>query len=97
MYVPTYAVAANSTHTNAQRNSCFVNELDGATEVRHDMGVPPICRIAKLYIVSKNLYLISMRIFIAICVAKLNTGIVLYYMQLVISLNEKAGLSYLTV
>ena len=48
MYVPTYAVAANSTHTNAQRNSCFVNELDGATEVRHDMGVPPICRIAKL-------------------------------------------------
>ena len=38
-----------------------------------------------------------MRIFIAICVAKLNTGIVLYYMQLVISLNEKAGLSYLTV
>ena len=53
MYVPTYAVAANSTHTNAQRNSCFVNELDGATEVRHDMGAPPICRIAKLYIVSK--------------------------------------------
>ena len=48
MYVPTYAVAANSTHTNAQRNSCFVNELDGATEVRHDMGAPP-----KLYIISK--------------------------------------------
>ena len=26
----------------------FLKELDGATEVRHDMGVPPICRIAKL-------------------------------------------------
>ena len=30
MYVPTYAAAANSTHTNAQRNSCFVNKLDGS-------------------------------------------------------------------
>ena len=38
-----------------------------------------------------------MRIFMAMCVAKLNTGIVLYYMQHVISLDEKAGLSYLTV
>ena len=34
----------------------------------------------------------------AMCVAQLITGIVLYYMQqLVISLDEKAGLSYLTV
>ena len=38
-----------------------------------------------------------MRIFKAMCVTKLITGTVLYYMQLVIYLNEKAGLPYLTV
>ena len=67
--------------SNARSNSVFENELDGAIEVRNDMGAPFVCRIAKLNIVSNNQG--------HMC-CKAHTGIVpAIYMQLVISLNER--------
>ena len=42
-----FCCCCNSTHSFAQRNSDFENELDGTIKVRHDMGAPPIYRIAK--------------------------------------------------